>query len=328
MSSSSSPLLQPLSRAAQMQSPSAYRNGGFDDSVGSSPPGALDSSWREDVVQAGQAERERDGPAAGRYSPPPPPEGLALIDEEAAGAGGPGTAGAGGGGDGALSFVEWLAQHKGLIAFGAGMAAVQGLIVLWAVVLPVERCTEELLVDCFPDWRSYFTLGLLLAALGFMAMGSPPDLTMLTTTLTLILLNVIDRPEAYQGFSDPGPITVGAMFVVAKALNNVGAVGKLASLLLGQTQHVQLAIMWVCLVVICLSAFVNNTPVVAAFVPLVQAWAVSIGVSPSKLLMPLSFASMLGGMCTLLGTSTNLIVASRYEEDFPDDAINLFSPAK
>ena len=117
-------------------------------------------------------------------------------------------------------------------------------------------------------------------------MGAPPDLTMLGASLVLLLLRIIERPEAYQGFSDPGPITVGAMFVVAKALNTVGAMEALAAVVLGRTRSPRLAILWLCGTVALLSAFVNNTPIVAALVPLVCTWARSNGFSPSKLLMP------------------------------------------
>lgn len=77
----------------------------------------------------------------------------------------------------------------------------------------------------------------------------------------------------------------------------------------------------VCLPTAILSTFTNNTPIVATLVPLVKDWAITLGASPSKVLTPLSFSSMLGGMCTLIGTSTNLIIAARYDEDFPEGAI-------
>ena len=118
---------------------------------------------------------------------------------------------------------------------------------------------------------------------------------MLAATLTLILTRVIDRGDAYQGFSDPGPVTVAAMFVVAKALDRTGVMARVAATLLAPISDVRVATVWMCLVVAAMSAFINNTPIVAAFVPLVEAWSIQIGVSPSKLLMPLSFASMLGG---------------------------------
>jgi len=119
------------------------------------------------------------------------------------------------------------------------------------------------------------------------------------------------------------------MFIVAKALQSVGVIKFLAGALAKvQSVSIRIALLWLCLPVIVLSAFINNTPIVAALIPLVAEWSEGLGISPSKLLMPLSFASMLGGMCTLIGTSTNLIVAARYEDEFPgEDKIGLFGPA-
>lgn len=68
-----------------------------------------------------------------------------------------------------------------------------------------------------------------------------------------------------------------------------------------------------------ISAFMNNTPVVVIMIPICQKWGKNVGISPAQLLMPLSFASILGGTCTLIGTSTNLVVAGLYADYFPDD---------
>ena len=80
----------------------------------------------------------------------------------------------------------------------------------------------------------------------------------------------------------------------------------LLSSVLGEPTSVPLAILRLSLPVAAVSAFMNNTPVVAMMIPVVEAWAARTGFAASKLLIPLSFSSMLGGMCTLLGTSTNL----------------------
>jgi hypothetical protein len=221
------------------------------------------------------------------------------------------------------------------------LLAVELLILFWALLKPETRChgqcdwgendpcTDLKPVHCFPDWRSYFTVGVVLATLGVMSNGTPPDVAMLVATLLLILTKVISREEAYQGLSDPGPLTVACMFIVARALQSVGVIRFLAQALEKvENVSIRLALLWLCLPVVALSAFINNTPIVAALIPLVEEWSGSLDVSPSKLLMPLSFASMLGGMCTLIGTSTNLIVAARYEDEFPnEDRIGLFGPA-
>jgi hypothetical protein len=209
------------------------------------------------------------------------------------------------------------------LKFALGMLAMQGAVLLWAAAAPLPKCAPELSdyplpkcaaaatpsgsgvgggggggaeAACFPDGRSYFTVGLVLATLGCMGVGVPPDLAMLVATLALVLANVISREEAYQGFSDPGPLTVGCMFVVAAALQEVGVISYLARALDrvtptgSEVRRLRLAMAGLCLPVMVLSAFVNNTPIVAALVPLVLEWAETLRISPSKLLMPLSFS--------------------------------------
>eukprot|EP01043_Picozoa_sp_COSAG02_P069396 COSAG02_NODE_11870_length_1637_cov_4.095579_1_plen_200_part_10 len=141
----------------------------------------------------------------------------------------------------------WLNRNTSSLVFIVALALVEGAVLLWALQFPVPGCTAEIIDGCFPDWRSYFTVGLLISALGLMAMGSPPDLTMLVATLTLILIRVIDRGDAYQGFSDPGPVTVAAMFVVAKALDRTGVMARVAAMLLGPVSNVRVATVWMCL---------------------------------------------------------------------------------
>ena len=78
--------------------------------------------------------------------------------------------------------------------------------------------------------------------------------------------------------------------------------------------------------VMCISAFMNNTPVVLILIPIIASWSRKAGLAPGHLFMPLSFASILGGTITLIGTSTNLVVAGKQKEKFPDDSptIGLF----
>lgn len=139
----------------------------------------------------------------------------------------------------------------------------------------------------------------------------PVDVTALLVPLTLGVLGVLTPGEALQGFGNPAVVTVASMFVVSKALVTSGAVNALGSIvqrLAGKTQRQ--AILAIALVVSVVSAFMNNTPVVVVFLPIVLGIASEAKMAPSKLLIPLSYVTILGGCCTLIGTSTTVLVSS------------------
>jgi di/tricarboxylate transporter len=122
-------------------------------------------------------------------------------------------------------------------------------------------------------------------------------------------IGVLGVAEGFAGFSNPALLTVGVLFVVAAGLRETGAVDWLASLLFGRPRSERGALIRMMVPVAGISAFLNNTPLVAMLIPAVQDWAKRLGLPASRLLMPLSFAAILGGTCTLIGTSTNLVVA-------------------
>lgn len=139
----------------------------------------------------------------------------------------------------------------------------------------------------------------------------PPDLTALALLIVLIATGLLPMDKAFSVFSNPAPITIGAMFVLSAALVKCGAIDQFFALIersAGWYYPVVIALLVI--VVGTLSAFVNNTPVVVVFLPVVLNLARRMQISPSKLLIPLSYAAVLGGTCTLIGTSTNLIVNS------------------
>ena len=114
-----------------------------------------------------------------------------------------------------------------------------------------------------------------------MSNGTPPDVAMLVSTISLVITNVISREEAYQGLSDPGPLTVACMFIVAKALQSVGVIKFMAQALAKvDNVPIRIALLVMCLPVVAGSAFINNTPIVAALIPLVEEWSGTLGVSP------------------------------------------------
>ena len=151
------------------------------------------------------------------------------------------------------------------------------------------------------------------------------ETAMLAGLLAQILIGAVDPESALAGFAHPAVVAIGALFVVAAGLFETGASTALAHFLLGQPRSVRGAQLRLIVPVTVLSAFINNTPVVAMYLPIVRDWAKRIRVSPSKLLMPLSFSSILGGQLTLVGSASNLIVIGLYIEHL--DEIGLATPS-
>jgi di/tricarboxylate transporter len=121
-------------------------------------------------------------------------------------------------------------------------------------------------------------------------------------------VGVLSTKEALGGLSNEGMITVAVLFIVAAGIRETGAMAWVASGLLGRAKSVSVAQARVLIPTTALSAFLNNTPLVAILLPVITDWAKRNRISPSKLLMPLSYAAILGGTCSMIGTSTNLVV--------------------
>lgn len=167
-------------------------------------------------------------------------------------------------------------------------------------------------------WAALFTLGVIVAALlAMMANVTSPDLVLLAAVVVLAAGGVLTPAEAFAGFSNPGMLTVAALFVVAAGLRETGAVQAITGRLLGRPATERGALARLVAPVILASSFLNNTTIVATLLPAVHDWARRIRISPARLLMPLSFASILGGTCTLIGTSTNLVVAGLVQDLLP-----------
>lgn len=132
---------------------------------------------------------------------------------------------------------------------------------------------------------------------------------------TLLLLGVISGEQALAGFANPGVITIAALYVVAAGLRQTGAIALVTERLFGKGKSERLSQIRMMAPVIGMSAFMNNTPVVATFVPAIMDWARKHGFSASRFLMPLSYAAILGGTITLIGTSTNLVVSGLLEQE-------------
>ena len=140
------------------------------------------------------------------------------------------------------------------------------------------------------------------------------DIVFLGAIGVLYVTGVLDAKEAFSGFSSTSVITVGVLFVVVAGLTYTGVLQWIVKNLLGTPGSYGKAVTRLMLPVAVLSSFLSNTTVVALFVNVVKMWAKKLGVSPSKLLIPLSYASGMGGVCTLIGTPPNLIISGLYEE--------------
>ena len=146
-----------------------------------------------------------------------------------------------------------------------------------------------------------------------------PDLTM-TLALTLCMVaNIVSVEEAIAGFANEGLLTVMVLYVVASGVSHTGGLDWYMSNMLGSPRLLAMAQLRLMAPVAVASAFMNNTPLVAIMIPIVQSWAKKIGIPSSQLLMHLSFASIFGGTITIIGTSTNLVVVGLLEQRYPND---------
>jgi di/tricarboxylate transporter len=169
----------------------------------------------------------------------------------------------------------------------------------------------------FPDgsalmpipWEGWFSIGTVALCFGLLAFTRfAPDIVMAGGLTLLLLAGILTPEEALAGFANEGMLTVAVLYIVVSGLTETGSVGWISQAFLGRPRsprHAQLKLM---VPVAALSAFLNNTPVVAVFIPALTDWAKRHRLSLSRLLIPLSFASIAGGTCTLIGTSTNLVV--------------------
>lgn len=140
------------------------------------------------------------------------------------------------------------------------------------------------------------------------------DLVFIGAIGILFVTGVLDAKEAFSGFSSTSVVVVGVLFVVVAGLTHTGVLQWIVRNLLGQPKNYSNAVLRLMMPVALLSSFLSNTTVVTLFVSIVKIWSKKLGLSPSKLLIPLSYASGMGGVCTLIGTPPNLIISGLYSE--------------
>jgi len=136
-----------------------------------------------------------------------------------------------------------------------------------------------------------------------------PGLVLFSAVTVLMAVGIISAQEAVAGFANIGMLTVAILFLVSEGVRQSGALNRMAQVLLPRRRSkLSFMIPRIMIPISALSAFLNNTPVVIIFAPMIKKWAEKMNLSSQKFLIPLSYATILGGMCTLIGTSTNLVV--------------------
>jgi di/tricarboxylate transporter len=174
----------------------------------------------------------------------------------------------------------------------------------WTVVGVIATCLILLLTT------SYSVDLVLLAGLGF-----------------LLIAGIVSPEDALSGFSNEGVLTVAVLYMVAAGLRETGAIQFITQKIMGDSNTVRSAQARIMAPVMVMSAFMNNTPIVASFIPALEHWSKKTRIPVSKVLIPLSYAAILGGTCTLIGTSTNLILNGLLLEEESVRSLGLFEPA-
>jgi di/tricarboxylate transporter len=178
-------------------------------------------------------------------------------------------------------------------------------------------------------WDAWLTIGVIAGVLGLLMLTRlSADVVFVGGLSVLFVGGVLDTPSALAGFSAPGMITVGVLYVVVAGLQETGGLAWISHHVLGYPRGQRRAQLRMLMPVIPLSAFLNNTPVVSMFIPVVTDWCRRLRIAPSRMLIPLSYASIFGGICTLIGTSTNLVVNTMFQARYANEGLGMFEITK
>ena len=153
----------------------------------------------------------------------------------------------------------------------------------------------------------------------------PLEVAFLSVVTILLVFDIVNEEEVMAGFGSEPVVVHGAFFVVLAGLMHTGVLYWLTNNLMGTPKTYRRALFKLMVPVSVLAAMLNSVNVVALFIDMVKLWAHRLGTQPSRLLLPLSYAASLGGMCTLIGNSSNLMIAGLYA-DQTGQSMNLFAP--
>jgi Na+/H+ antiporter NhaD/arsenite permease-like protein len=184
----------------------------------------------------------------------------------------------------------------------------------------VDVRSTEMASDA-PPWQAGVTIAIVATSFVLMAAEvAPPDMIMIGALISFLPLGILTSAQATAGFSQRGLLTVMVLFAVTTGLERTGAFDSVRKLIIpskgARSTAIHELLARFVVPVTVLSAFLNNTPVVALMMPTVTDLANKSGVPASKLLIPLSYASIIGGTCTLIGSSTNLVLTAMAERAF------------
>lgn len=178
------------------------------------------------------------------------------------------------------------------------------------------------------EWQMWFTIGsvvLMFILLAGTKIG--PEWICLMILTLLLTVGILKPEEAVVGMSNKGMLTVAVLFIVAAAIQETGAIKLITPFLSGKPKSILSSQLKIMAPVTALSAFLNNTPVVAIFIPAIAGFCKKHKLPVSKFMIPLSYSAILGGTCTLIGTSTNLVVSGIYQKE-TGQSIAFFEIAK
>lgn len=165
------------------------------------------------------------------------------------------------------------------------------------------------------DWHAWVTVFLILGMfVTLLRTKLPADIVFLAVVALLLITGCLPEKEVLSGFSSSTVVVVGVLFFVVTGLEQTGVLHWVVKHLLGTPKSFGRAILRLMLPVAFLSALLSNTTVVALFINVVKMWAKKLSIAPSKLLIPLSYAAGMGGVCTLIGTPPNLLISGFYTD--------------
>lgn len=177
-------------------------------------------------------------------------------------------------------------------------------------------------------WEAWFTLAVIGSCFSALLLSKvAADVVIVGSLMILLLVGILTPQEALAGMANEGMATVALLFIIAAGLKDTGAISWLSQSMLGRPKSIRWAQFRLMAPVMAMSALLNNTPVVAMLIPAVNEWAKRQQISVSKLMMPLSYAAIVGGTMTLIGTSTNLIINGLYIEESGSGGLGMWELA-